>query len=141
MEGTRRQVKIYLQRVFLPTPSPVLANIHSILAYEVPHTEDVGLPTKFWVNAGPASQPLAGSINAGQSSSYAAGPTLIHDWVCCILCANKWDSPDAASMLTHTLRRWPDIETALGDCTVFSDRCMPVTMRVTLFHPVAKNTR
>ena len=23
-------------------------------------------------------------------------------------------------MLTHSLRRWPVIETALGDCTVFS---------------------
>ena len=24
-------------------------------------------------------------------------------------------------MLTHILRRWPIIETALGDCTLFSD--------------------
>ena len=30
------------------------------------------------------------------------------------------------------LRRWPDIGTAWGDCTVFSDCCMRVTMRVKL---------
>ena len=57
-----RQVQIYLRRVFLPPPSPVLANIHSILAYDVPGTEDVGLPTKFRFNVGPALQPIAGSM-------------------------------------------------------------------------------
>ena len=62
MKEPRRQVQIYLQCVFLPPPSPVLANIHSILAYDVPITEDVGLPTKFRVNVGPASQPIAGSM-------------------------------------------------------------------------------
>ena len=50
----RRQVQIYLRRVFLPPPSPVLANIHSILAYDVPRTEDVGLPTKLRFNVAPA---------------------------------------------------------------------------------------
>ena len=39
----------------------------------------------------------------------------------------------AVSMLTHSLRRWPDIETSLGDCTVFSDCC--IVMRVTLSTP------
>ena len=52
----------YLRRVLLPPPSPVLANIHSILAYDVPDTEDVGLPTKFRFNVGPALQPTAGSM-------------------------------------------------------------------------------
>ena len=56
----RRQVKIYLHRVLLP--SPVLANIHSILAYDVPRSVDVGLPNKFRFNVGPVSQPLAGSM-------------------------------------------------------------------------------
>ena len=56
----RTQVKIYLQHVFFPPPSPVLANILSILAYNVPRTEDVGLPTKFRFNVGQASQPIAG---------------------------------------------------------------------------------
>ena len=51
-----------LRRVLLPPPSPVLANIHSILAYDVPDTEDVGLPTKFRFNVGPALQPIAGSM-------------------------------------------------------------------------------
>ena len=45
------EVNIYFQRV--------LANIHSILAYDVPRTEDVGPPTKFRFNVGPASQPIA----------------------------------------------------------------------------------
>ena len=35
-------------------------------------------------------------------------------------------------MLTHSLRRWPVIETTLGDCSVFSDCCI---MRVTLSIP------
>ena len=40
----------------------MLAKIHSILAYDVPRTEDVGLPTKFRFNVGPALQPIAGSM-------------------------------------------------------------------------------
>ena len=48
------------RRVLLPPPSPVLINIHSILAYDVPDTEDVDLPTEFRFNVGPASQPIAG---------------------------------------------------------------------------------
>ena len=55
-----RQVQIYLRHVFLPPPSQVLANIHLILAYHVPRTEDVGLPTKVRFNVGPASQLIAG---------------------------------------------------------------------------------
>ena len=52
-----------LRRVLLPPPSPVLANIHSIIiAYDVPDTEDVGLPTKFRYKVGPALQPIAGSM-------------------------------------------------------------------------------
>ena len=58
----RRQAQIYLRRVFLPPPSSVLANIHSILAYDVRCAEDVGLPTKFRFNVGPALQPIAGSM-------------------------------------------------------------------------------
>ena len=40
-------------------PSPVFANIHSILTYDVPDTEGVGLPTKSRFNVGPALQPIA----------------------------------------------------------------------------------
>ena len=52
------------QRVglFFPPSLPELANIHSILAYDVPHTEDVVLPIKLRFNVGPASQPIAGSM-------------------------------------------------------------------------------
>ena len=97
--------------------------------YDVPRTEDVGLPTKFRFNVGPASQPIAGSM---PSIVYDTSPTLIHHWVCCILCANTWHSPNAVSMLTNSPLRWPFIETTLGDCTVFPACCI---MRVTLFIP------
>ena len=40
----------------------MLANIHSLLAYDVPRTENVGLPTKFRFNVGPSLQPIAGSM-------------------------------------------------------------------------------
>ena len=40
----------------------MLANMHSIRAYDVPRTEDVGLPTKFWFNFGSALHPIAGSM-------------------------------------------------------------------------------
>ena len=40
----------------------MLANIHLILAYDEPRTEDVGLPTKFRFNVGPALHPIAGSM-------------------------------------------------------------------------------
>ena len=132
----RIQVKIYFQRVFLPPPSPVLPNIHSIIAaclYDVARTDDVGLPTKFRLNVVPASQPIAGSmpVNCLQC------PTLIQHWVSCILCAstsaNMCHSPNAVLMLTHSHRRRPDIETTLGDYTVFPD--CGIVMRVTLSIP------
>ena len=34
--------------------------------------------------------------------------------------ANTGHSPNAVSMLAHRLRRWPNIETALGECPVFA---------------------
>ena len=34
--------------------------------------------------------------------------------------ANTGKSPNAVSMLAHRRRRWPNIETALGECPVFS---------------------
>ena len=107
--------------------------MHSILAYDVPRTADVGLPTKFRLNGGPASQPITGSIPVNRLRRWpSTNPSL----VCSMLCANTWHLPNAVSMLTHSLPRWLDIETALGDCTVFSDCCMGVTMRVTLYFPV-----
>ena len=93
----------------------MLVNIHSILVYDVPRTEDVGLPTKFRFNVGPALQPIAGSIPVNRLRRWPnanLSPGLY---------AKLWHSTNAVSMLTHSLRRWPVIETALGDCTVFSD--------------------
>ena len=58
-----------------------------------------------------------------RSIVYNADAALIYHRICCILCANTCHST-CVSMLTHSLRRWPVIETALGDCTVFSDCCI-----------------
>ena len=126
----RKQFQIYIRRVFLPPPSPVMANIPAILAYDVPGTEDVGSPTKFRLNVGPAVQPIARSMPVCD-----AGPTLTYHRVCCILCANTWHLinvivpcfltaalcwwrfnipapddtihwPNSDVMLGHRLRRW-----------------------------------
>ena len=35
--------------------------------------------------------------------------------------ANKGHSPNAVLMLHHRLQRWPNIETALGECTVSAE--------------------
>ena len=59
-----------------------------------------------------------------RSIVYDVGPTLIHYRVCCILCAKTCHSPNAVSMLIHSLRCWSVIETALGDCSVFADCCI-----------------
>ena len=88
-------------------------------------TEDVSLSTKFRFNVGPASQPIACSMLVNRLRRWPnANPSL---------CANTWHSPNAVSMLIHSLRRWLEIETASGDCTVFSDCCM--RMWVTLPTP------
>ena len=79
--------------------------IQYLSKYVVPDTEDVGLPIKFQFNVGPALQPIAGSMS-------------VNHRVCCILCANTWHSTNTVSMLTNSLRRWPVIETALGDCRI-----------------------
>ena len=120
-----------LQRLFLPPPSQVLTNIHSILASEsccnvslkcsLPRTHDVGLPTQIRYHVGPAAQPISDSM--GQIV-YDAGPTLLQHWDCRILSrstpVNTCHSPNTGSMLAQRIRRWPDIETALGDCPVFA---------------------
>ena len=36
--------------------------------------------------------------------------------------ANTGHSPNAVSMLAHRLRRWPNIETTLGDCPLFAGK-------------------
>ena len=36
--------------------------------------------------------------------------------------ANTRRSPDIGSMLTHRLRRWPNIEPTLGECLEFAGR-------------------
>ena len=77
--------QIYLRRVFLPPPSPVLANINSILAYDVPRTENVCIPTKFRFNVGPALQPIAGSMPVNR--------------------LRRWPNTNLSSGLLYTLRK------------------------------------
>ena len=44
--------------------------------------------------------------------------------------ANTGYSPNAVSMLGHRLRRWPNIEIALGECPVFAG--IPILHRLDL---------
>ena len=99
---------------------PVLANIHSIglLAYDVPDTEDEGLPTKFRFNVGPALQLIAGSMPVNR--------------------IQRWPNTNLSPGMLYTLRkhvafnrycfnvdpRSSTLEIAFGDCTVFSDFCI-----------------
>ena len=87
------------------------------MAYDVPHTEDVGLPTKFRFNVGPVSQPIAGSMPVNRlqrlpnPNSSLGLLYYLRNHVAFTQCCFNVDR----------FRRWPDIETALGDCTVFAD--------------------
>ena len=49
--------------------------------------------------------------------------------------ANTRHSHNAVSMLAHRLRRWPNIETALGECPVFAGKLSGV-LRVLLLRVV-----
>ena len=49
--------------------------------------------------------------------------------------ANTWHSPNAVSMLTHSLWRLPNIGTALGACPVLSGFVMRVTLHWWRFIP------
>ena len=46
--------------------------------------------------------------------------------------ANTGHSPNAVSMLVQRLRRWPNIETALGVCWVCGTVCVQCLMTVTI---------
>ena len=111
------RIRMTLKRPFAPKSD---VKQWCILLLLLPRTEDVGLPAKSRFNVVPASKPIAVSMSVNRLQ-HKSGTTLIHHWVCCILRANTWHSPKAVSMLTHSLRRWPDIETAVGDCIVFTD--------------------
>ena len=105
----------------------MLANIYSILvlpvnratAYIYKRTHDVGLLTQFRFNVGPASQPISASMMVNRLRCWPnTNPTLGLLYTC--HSANTCHSPNAVSMLKYSLRRWPSIEIALGDCPVFS---------------------
>ena len=99
---------------------PPSANIHSILADDVPRTELVGLPTKVWFNVGPALQPIAGSMPVNHLRRW---PTLIYHRVCCILCANTGHSTNVDQCWPIVFDAGPSLKPSLGDCTVFSALC------------------
>ena len=80
-----RETPNSLDYVFLPPASPVLANIHSILAYDVPRTEDVDLPTKFRFTVGPTLQPIAGSKPVNR--------------------LQRWPNTNLSQVLLYTLRK------------------------------------
>ena len=42
-------------------------------------------------------------------------------------------SPNAVSMLAHRIRRWPNIETALGECLVFAGRAIITLSRCMVY--------
>ena len=109
----RRQVKIYLQRLFLPPPSTVLANIHSLLASESGWPVSLrcrptsytrckpthSIPVQCWVTSGEVSG-HSPKCQTGISSSslllvqyrqivHNAGQTLLQHWVSCILSGRK----------------------------------------------------
>ena len=84
------------------------------------------IPVQCWASW--ALQPIAGSMPVNHLRRW---PSTNHHRVCCILCADTCHSTNTFSMLTHSLRNWPVIETAFGDCTVFSDCCiMLVTFKI-----------
>ena len=106
---------------------PVLANIHSILAYDVLCTENVGLPTKFRFNAGPALQPIAVPMpvydyyglrrwpNTNPPTFAQHCSNVIQMFCICwesitgsivYLAQTRGIQPNAVSMLTHSFRHW-----------------------------------
>ena len=94
------QNPICLRRVLLPPPSPVQANIYSILAYDVPDTEDVGLPTKFRFNVGPALQPIAGPMPVNPTN---LSPGLLYN-VCKHVSFNQYCfnvDPQSSTLARH----------------------------------------
>ena len=117
--------QVYLQRVrlFLPPPSPVLANIHAILAVGLPGTHNIGLPTQYRFNVVPASQPIAGSMPVNRIRRWSNIETELGDCPVFALTAirvtlyplkghypdNTIHWPNCEIMLGHRLRRWASI--------------------------------
>ena len=111
-----------------PTCIPSTTSPTFILVYNVSRTEDVGLPTKFRLNVGPASQAIAGSMPVNR--------------------LRRWPNTNLSPGLLYTVRKHvafnhccfnvdPQSSTLeLGDCTVFSDCCI---ILVTLSIPAQKH--
>ena len=74
----------------------MLSNIHSILAYDVPGTEEVGLPTQFRFNVGPAFQPIGGSMPVNH--------------------LRRWPNTNLSSSLLYTYTQTRGIQPMLFQC-------------------------
>ena len=85
--------------------SPTTSPVNRAAACLYTRTHDVGLPTQFRFNAGPASQPIAGSIPVNRPRCWPNNESAVYF---------------AVSMLNYSLRRWSNIEIALGHCPVFA---------------------
>ena len=127
----------------------MLANIYSILVLPLNRaatciytgTHDVGLPTRFRFNVGPASHHIARSMTFNRlrcwpNTNLTLG--LLYSLLCTSTSANTCHSPRAVSMLNYSLRRWPSIDIVLGDWSVFAGTYCHIAMRVTLSYPYAK---
>ena len=71
-----------------------------------------------WFNANKLSTTLAQHYSNTGSAVYLAAARP----------ANTCHLPDAVLILAQSLRSWPDIETALGDCPVFGWTAIWVTL-------------
>ena len=83
----------------IPSTTIAGAGQHScnrLLAYYVPHTEDVGLPTKVRFNVGPASQTIAGSMPVNRQ--------------------RRWPNTNLSSGLLYTLQQTRGIQPMLFKC-------------------------
>ena len=87
------------------------------LVVGLPCTDDVGLPTLFRFNVGTASQPIAGSMPTNRlrrwHQHYSNTGSVVY--LGARVPANTCHSPNTVSILAERIRRWPAIETALGD--------------------------
>ena len=99
----------------IPSNTIARADHHSFeTCFDVPRTEDVGLPTKFRLNVGPALQPIAGSMPVNRLRRWPN--TNLSPGLFFYFAQIRGFQPILFQCWPHSLRLWPVIETALGDC-------------------------
>ena len=121
MKEPRRQVCLQHVGLFLPPPSLIS---QCTRLCDVPGTHNVGLPTQYRFNMGPASQPIAGSMPVNRIRLWPNIETELGDCLLFALTAiwvtlyapkghypdNTIHWPNCEIMLGHVcLRRWANI--------------------------------